>query len=124
MIAGIGIDLIEIHRIAESIEKTGERFLEKLFTPGEIAFCSSKVNPAQHYAARFAAKEAIYKSAPYECQQYLTWQSIEILTLPNGAPEVRLLGEGQKVNELGYIIKISLTHNRDTAACSAICIKE
>lgn len=123
MVAGIGIDLIEIHRIAESIEKTGDRFLEKLFTPAEIAFCSDKANPAQHYAARFAAKEAIYKSAPHDCQQYLTWQSIEILTLPNGAPEVRLLGEGKKVNELGYTIKISLTHNRDTAACSAICIR-
>jgi holo-[acyl-carrier protein] synthase len=124
MVVGIGIDLIEINRVAESIERTGERFLEKLFTPGEIAFCSTKVSPAQHYAARFSAKEAIYKSAPAECQQYLTWQNIEIVTLPNGAPVVRLIGEGEKVTALGYTIKISLTHNRGSAACAAICVKE
>ncbi len=124
MIAGIGIDLIEIHRIGESIERFGDQFCKKLFTPSEIAFCSTRVNPAQHFAARFAAKEAIYKSAPAECQQFLTWQSVEIITLPNGAPEVRFINVGVKLAELGYSIKISLTHNKDTAACSAICIKE
>ncbi len=123
MVAGIGIDLIEIHRVRESIERNGERFLEKLFTPSEIAFCSSKADPAQHYAARFAAKEAIYKSAPPDCQKYLQWQTVEIITLPNGAPEVQFLNEGQNLAKMGYYIKISLTHNKDTAACSAVCLQ-
>ncbi len=123
MVVGIGIDLIEIHRIRESIERNGERFLAKLFTPSEIAFCSSKAYPSQHYAARFAAKEAIYKSVPPDCQKYLQWQTIEIITLPNGAPEVQFIGEGLHFTKLGYTIKISLTHNRDTAACSAICFQ-
>ncbi len=122
MIAGIGIDLIEIERIEQSIRRFGNLFLEKLFTPFEIEFCGSKPIPAQHYAARFAAKEAIYKATPKEFQQYLTWQCIEIYTEKNGAPLVKLVGAGKTVEENGFSFMVSLTHTKVSAACSAICI--
>ena len=62
MIQGIGVDLIEIHRIQSSIDEFGETFLQKIFTDSEIVYCRSRKNPAQHFAARFAAKEAVSKA--------------------------------------------------------------
>ncbi|MCW8823989.1 MAG: holo-ACP synthase, partial [Ignavibacteriaceae bacterium] len=62
MVLGLGIDIIEIDRIKKSIERYGDKFLDKVFTQGEINYCNKKFNKYQHYAARFAAKEAVYKA--------------------------------------------------------------
>ncbi len=90
MITGIGIDFIEVERVRKLAEKS-PRFLEKVFTPVEIAYCSKKRNKYQNYAARFAAKEAFIKA----CGKKVLWKDIELLNMPSGKPRLELKS-GQK----------------------------
>jgi len=87
MITGIGIDFIEVERIRKLAEKS-PRFLEKIFTPVEIAYCSKKRNKYQNYAARFAAKEAFIKAFG----KRVHWKDIEMVNLPSGKPRLELKG--------------------------------
>lgn len=114
MIQGIGIDLVEIDRIRKAAERT-ERFLARIYTEKEIAYCSSKAIPWPSYAGRFAAKEAIIKAFG----QGISWQEMEILPDENGKPLVTLHG---KVLELagGAEILISISHIRDFAVAQAL----
>jgi holo-[acyl-carrier protein] synthase len=92
MINGIGVDIIEIDRIRVSVERYGERFLSKLFTPTEIRYCSSKQNVHQHFAARFAAKEALSKALATGWTGAFRWKDIEVVNEPSGRPRMRLHG--------------------------------
>jgi holo-[acyl-carrier protein] synthase len=92
VIRGIGVDIIEIHRIEGAIRDGGERFLDKLFTAGEIAYCSGKRFAAQHYAARFAAKEALSKALATGWAGAFRWRDVEIMNDPSGRPRVLLHG--------------------------------
>lgn len=123
MVIGIGIDIIEIDRIKESIEKNGEKFLSKVYTPVEIDYCSNKVNKYQHYAARFAAKEAIYKALATGWQKDLHWQDIEIENEPSGMPVARLNGKLKKFLSDDKDLKISLSHSNNYVTCVAIIYK-
>jgi holo-[acyl-carrier protein] synthase len=87
MIAGVGIDIIEVERIARLAEKS-PRFLEKVFTPAEIAYCSKKRNKYQNFAARFAAKEAFIKALG----RRVHWKSVELVNLPSGKPVLKFKG--------------------------------
>ena len=91
-VAGIGIDIVEIARIAESIERHGESFLSRLFTANERDYCESRAMPAMHYAARFAAKEAVAKALGTGIGRGVSWQDITIFNDENGAPKARLTG--------------------------------
>ena len=93
MVLGLGIDIIEISRIKESIDEYGDSFLQKVYTPKEIEYCSGKANKYQHFAARFAAKEAVYKAFSTSHQEGLSWQDIEITNEPSGMPVVKLNGK-------------------------------
>jgi holo-[acyl-carrier protein] synthase len=123
MILGVGIDIIEIDRIKQSVDDYGEHFLNKVFTHKELEYCLSKSNKYQHLAARFAAKEAVYKALASNWRENLGWQSIEISNEPNGLPVVTLHGELNQFLTEKESLKISMSHSRDYVACVAIIFK-
>jgi holo-[acyl-carrier protein] synthase len=92
MIKGIGVDIIEIARIEESLHMYGEAFSKKLFTAGETDYCRAKANPAQHFAARFAAKEACSKALGTGWSGAFDWKLVEVLNDVSGKPAILLHG--------------------------------
>lgn len=120
MVLGIGIDIIEIDRIKESIEKLGDRFLKKIYTQKELDYCNSKASKYQHYAARFAAKEAIYKAISSYCRQGISWQEAEIYNEANGMPSVKLYGKLKNFLGDDKELKITISHSNNYVTCFAI----
>jgi len=122
MILGAGIDLIEVARIASSFEKFGERFVNRILLPDEIAYCLSHRKPAPFLAARFAAKEAISKAFGTGIGAALGWQDLEIRRKESGEPFVVLHGKGRDLFEArgAKSLHISLTHTENYAAVTAI----
>ena len=120
-ILGTGIDLVENARIATSIEKFGDRFLHRIFTANEIAYCGAKPNPVPHYAARFAAKEAVSKCFGTGIGKQLGWLDMEVTNDEAGAPHLILHGDGKALAERRGVrqIFVSLTHTEAYAAASA-----
>ncbi len=114
MILGIGIDLEEVARIAESISKFGERFLDRIFTEAEIAFCSGKANSNERFAARFAAKEAAFKALQASWQAGLSWKDFELIAQPGGAPRMVLHGVAARLaSERGMRgLHVSFSHTK------------
>ena len=123
MVIGIGIDIIEIDRIKQSVDEYGDQYLKKVYTPGELKYCLAKKNKYQHLAARFAAKEAIYKAISSNWDSELSWQDMEIINAPNGMPEVKFKGNLEKFLSNDKSLKISMSHSRDYVACVAIVYK-
>ena len=126
VVRGIGVDIVEIERIKKLIIKYSSHFLEKVFTPHEIAFCNQKANPANHFAGRWAAKEAFYKALPLPFQHYSTWKSIEVIPdKDSGRPEIRILsqelGDCFKTENISSIL-LSISHER--MICTATVILE
>ncbi len=123
-IFGIGIDVVEVDRIAAIIERHGALFLEKLFTAAERSYCESHKQPALHYAARFAAKEAVSKALGTGIGGQAGWLDLEITRDSLGAPKLVLSGNAAAfAAEKGITeIQISLTHARDYAAANAIAV--
>jgi holo-[acyl-carrier protein] synthase len=120
MVFGIGIDLIEIDRIEKSISKFGDNFINKIFTEVEIKYSSSKGSPYQHYAARFAAKEAIAKALATPDNKGFNWKDIEVYNEPNGFPNARLFRKVKKIFGDDKELKISISHSDNYATCVAI----
>ena len=122
MILGTGIDIIEVARIRASYEKFGERFLNRILRPDEIAYCLSHKQPAPFLAARFAAKEAISKAFGTGIGQHLGWQDLEVGRKASGEPFVILHGAGQILLQQrgGRIVHLSLSHTDNYAAAVAI----
>lgn len=122
-ILGIGTDIIEVERIKNAILRHGSRFLETLFSEKERAYCDRFSHPSPHYAGRFAAKEAILKALGTGLQEGISWQDIEILNTPLGAPEVHLSSRmREKHPEACFLLTIS--HCHDYATATAILGKE
>ena len=117
MIVGIGTDLAEVSRIRQSIARWGDRFLNRVFTPRERSYASSKSNAAERFAARFAAKEAGMKAIGTGWNLGVTWKDFEVLNEPSGRPTLRLSGIAEQVaRRLGVQrISISLTHTAEMA---------
>ena len=112
-----GTDIIEIERIKNSIDKFGDRFLNTVFTPKEIEYCESKkTQKYQHYAARFAAKEAVFKALSNNINAPDEWKSIEILSEESGRPKVNLKIEVQDLEN----IDISLSHCKQYAIANVV----
>jgi holo-[acyl-carrier protein] synthase len=122
MILGTGIDLIEVTRIAASFEKLGERFVNRILLPDEIAYCLSHKNPAPFLAVRFAAKEAVSKAFGTGIGAQLGWQDIEIRRQETGEPFVVLHGKGAALFAARKAVRlhVSLTHTANYAAATAI----
>ena len=122
MILGIGIDIIEVSRIAASYEKFGERFLNRILHPAEISYCLSHKTPGPFLAARFAAKEAISKAFGTGIGAQLGWQDMEVGRRVTGEPFVILHGNGEKLlkERDGRVVLISLSHTQIHATAVAI----
>ncbi len=122
MILGLGIDLEETARIRDSIEKFGERFLARIFTPAETAFCRGKANEIERFTARFAAKEAAFKALQGDWKLGLTWKDFEVVTLPGGAPELRLHAQAAALAAAKGVTHthLSFTHTKESVAAVVI----
>jgi holo-[acyl-carrier protein] synthase len=115
----VGLDLIEIQRIRDALERY-PRFRERCFTTQEQAYCDSRANPAQHYAARFAGKEAVGKALGFGVARAFAWKDVEIAGRPK--PSVRLSGRVQawSVRVGAGEIDLSMTHSKGLAAAVAV----
>jgi holo-[acyl-carrier protein] synthase len=122
MIVGTGIDLIEIERIQQSVDRFGNRFLDRVYTPAEKAYCSSKKQSAESFAARFAAKEAGAKALGTGISRGVGWQEIEVVRAPGGRPQLRFHGRAAEfAARLGATrAALSLTHSRTQAMATVI----
>ena len=124
MIKGTGIDIAEISRFEQLVEKYGSRFIAKVFTPGEIAFCSSQARPAVHYAGRWAAKEAFYKALNSDCQEFATWQSIEILPCAGSRrPAITIIKPalGESLADHGVsVFHVSISHEKNYCVATVV----
>lgn len=115
MILGTGIDLAEVGRIREAVERYGERFIQRIYTPVEIAYVQRKANKFERFAARFAAKEAGMKAIGTGWRKGVRWQDFEVVNLPGGRPTLRLHGVAAEV-AAGMGVKrihLSLTHTAE-----------
>jgi holo-[acyl-carrier protein] synthase len=112
MLVGTGVDVVEIRRIEQSIERYGDRFLHRIFSPGEIAYCLRKRQSAESFAARFAAKEAAAKALGTGIQHGVSWLELEVVRPPGERPTMRLHGKAEeKGRELGVgAIWLAITH--------------
>ncbi len=122
MPAGVGTDIVAVARIAVLMRERGTAFLERWFTVREIDYCSGKAVPSRHFAARFAAKEAVAKALPMAWDGPLPWRSIEIINEPRGAPSVSLSGVLLDAATRAGVgeIRVSLSHCDEYAVAFAL----
>jgi len=122
MIVGTGIDIAEVPRIRQSIERFGDRFLQRIYTPGEIRYCESKANRAERYAARFAAKEAAMKALGTGWNHGVRWRDCEVVRQPGGRPSIAFHGKAAEfAARLGVKnAALSLTHTAEQAMAQVI----
>ena len=122
MLIGSGIDLVEIERIAHSIERFGDRFLRRVYTAGEIAYCTRKRSSAESFAARFAAKEAGAKALGTGISFGVTWKEFEVERQPGKRPTLALRGRAQQLaDRLGVKhISLSITHTGTLSMASVL----
>lgn len=122
MIVGTGVDLCEVGRLRDAMERYGDRFKHRIFTDREIAYSERKANLYERYAARFAAKEAGMKALGTGWRGGIGWRDFEVTNLPTGRPTLAFHGRaGEIANRLGVRnIALSLTHTRDQAMALVI----
>ncbi|HYW50944.1 MAG TPA: holo-ACP synthase [Gemmatimonadaceae bacterium] len=124
MIRGLGLDLADIDRIARLLGRHPDRARRRLFTAGERAYCDRRAEPARHFAARFAAKEAAYKAlSGTEDARHIHWQDIEVANSPlDGRPTLLLHGRAaRRAMELGVVtVHVTLTHSELVAAAVVV----
>jgi holo-[acyl-carrier protein] synthase len=121
-IVGIGIDVVDCARIESSIERFGERFLHRVFTEGEIAYSNSMKFPARHFAARFAAKEALSKAFGTGIGKSMGWRDLDVRKKESGEPYVALSGGAEKMAQERGVEKvwISLSHTETIGMATII----
>lgn len=122
MILGLGIDIIENHRIDESWQRYGERFLERIYSPEEVAYCLGKANPAPYLAVRFAAKEAFIKALSVKPGSGIGYREITVTGRGKGKKKIALSGLAlEAYNSLGANhIHLSLSHSEDFSTAAII----
>jgi holo-[acyl-carrier protein] synthase len=122
MIVGTGIDIAEVPRIQQSIERFGDRFLQRIYTEGEMRYCEGKANRAERYAARFAAKEAAMKALGTGWNHGVRWRDCEVVRLPGGRPTMKFYGKAAEfAARLGVKnAALSISHTADQAIAQVI----
>jgi holo-[acyl-carrier protein] synthase len=122
MIVGSGTDLVEIARIQQSLDRFGERFLNRVFTPAEQAYCLRKRNAGESLAARFAAKEAAAKALGTGISRGVNWLEIEVVREPGGRPKLRFHGRAAEIaGQLGVAhAALSITHTASLSMANVI----
>lgn len=121
-VLGIGVDLVENARIQHSLDRFGERFLKRVFTEGEIAYCQSMKFPSRHFAARFAAKEAVSKAFGTGIGRAMGWRDIDVHRKASGEPFVVLGGGAKALAEDRRVsaVWISLSHTEHHAMATIV----
>ena len=122
MILALGIDLVEVDRIEQAVGRLGRRFLDRVFTPDEVAYCDARGARFVHYAGRFAAKEAAMKALGTGWGEGVAWREVEILPSPGGAPQRSLQGTArERFEALGATrALVSISHTRSLAMAEVI----
>lgn len=122
MIVGTGVDIAEVPRIRQSIERFGERFLKRIYTERERAYVERKANRFERYAARFAAKEAAMKAIGTGMRGGVRWTEFEVSNLPSGKPVIQFHGKaGEYAARLGVRnVSLSMTHTAESAMAMVI----
>ncbi len=125
MIYGVGIDLVQIKRMEKLLQRWGDRFKNKVFTAGEVAYCQKKRSAAASYAARFAAKEAFVKALGVGMRGGIHWRDIEVTHGVLGKPILKIAGRAQEICQREGIkgIFLSLTHDQDYSSALVILEK-
>lgn len=123
MVRGIGVDIIEIERIKKVVSDAGDMFLKRIFTDGEAAYCQSKSNVFQHFAARFAAKEAVGKALATGWAGEFRWRDVEVTNDVSGKPHIHLHGKVRDLLE-GHRVLISLSHSDSHVVAMALIEEE
>ena len=122
MIVGTAIDVAEVARLEQAAARHGRRFLERIFTVREIAYCERHRNRFERYAARFAAKEAGMKALGVGWRGGVRWQDLEVVNQRGGKPELRLSGVAARIAERQKVrnVSLSLTHTQTQAVAQVI----
>ncbi len=122
MIIGIGVDLVEVERIHHAVDRYGDRFVRRIFTPAEAEYCRQSPQPEQRFATRFAAKEAALKALGIGWQKGVQFLDVELTNNPLGAPAISLSGRALDLSrEMGVThIHVSLTHHEDFAVAQVV----
>jgi holo-[acyl-carrier protein] synthase len=123
-VIGIGVDLVENARIEHSLERFGERFLQRVFTAGEIEYSKSMKYPARHLAARFAAKEAVSKAFGTGIGKSMGWKDIDVRRKESGEPYVVLEGGAKELAGERKVLKVSITLSHTEHHAMAMIVME
>jgi len=123
-ILGIGTDITECLRIAQMIERHGELFIDRVYTPEETGYCRSRKQATQHFAGRWAAKEAVLKALGTGWRRGITWHDVEVRNEAGGQPVIVLTGGAREVaRQLGIaLVHISISHSRSHAVAFAVAV--
>lgn len=126
MIFGVGLDIIDLVDFKKTIDRSGEPFIERVFTERERQYCRSQPHPLQSFAARFAAKEASMKALGIAGEEGLTWQDFEVLLSESGRPRIETHGyAASRLISLGIeALQVSLSHSQSAAAAVAVAVKQ
>jgi len=124
MIVGIGVDVVDIRRLRRALERQGERFMRRIYTAGEQEYCRAHRDPAPYFAARFAAKEALFKALGTGWAQGVTWLDAEIRNNDQGAPWLALRGRTEEASRELSVQKIHLSLSHSEEAAVALVILE
>jgi holo-[acyl-carrier protein] synthase len=125
MIVGSGIDLVEIARIQQSVQRFGQRFLDRVYTAAEQGYCLRKRNSAESLAARFAAKEAGAKALGTGISHGVSWLEIEVVREPGGRPTIRFHGRAAEIAQAMGVahVALSITHTATLSMASVVVEK-
>jgi len=123
MIAGTGIDIIEVERVKGAIDRWGDNFLKKVFTDKEIDYARNRRFPFEHFAARFAAKEAVLKA--FGDNRWVDWTNIETFNTESGKPSVKLHGYLERLRKERGIdeVEVSISHTKNYALANVLLTK-
>lgn len=122
MIIGTGIDIAEVPRIARALERFGDRFLQRIYTPGEVLYCNAKANRIERFAARYAAKEAAMKALGTGWNHGVRWRDCEVTRQPGKRPTIAFHGKAAEIAARMGVenISLSLTHTKEQAMAQVI----
>lgn len=125
MIYGSGIDIVEVYRMRDAVKKWGDSFLKKIFTDREIAYSNSKKFACQHFAARFAAKEAVVKAFGEPKKYPIKWTEVEVLNDKEGKPVIIFHKDALKLKDLKKInsVILSMSHSKNYAVANVILLR-
>jgi holo-[acyl-carrier protein] synthase len=126
MILGIGVDLCEVDRIEAAIGRHGERFVDRIYTPAERAYCESKPNQMERFAGRFAAKEAAMKAIGTGWRRGVAWRDFEVSRAPSGQPIIHFHGEAARIAAAMGVRRalVTITHTKAMAMAQVLLDSE